>query len=136
MSQEVDPVCGMSVSPETAKFSAQYHDRTYHFCSERCHDRFVADPVAILEPPDPEPTSNDVVYTCPMHPEIEQVGPGTCPLCGMALEPRDAEDLGGEEDDSEYRDMRLRLWVCLLPTVAVFLLAMAEMIFAEACSMC
>ena len=83
-----DPVCGMDVDPHTAKYRAEYSGRTYYFCSAGCRDKFTADPGKYLEPsaaaaPVPEGT----IYTCPMHPEIRQVGPGSCPICGMALEP-------------------------------------------------
>src|SRR5688572_12554325 len=83
-----DPVCGMSVDPATSRHRAEHHGETYHFCSAGCRAKFVTDPEKYLraksEPPKARPGT---IYTCPMHPQIRQEGPGTCPLCGMALEP-------------------------------------------------
>jgi len=120
-----DPVCGMAVDPATATHRAEHHGTTYHFCSARCHDRFVADPAPYLAAkPDaaaaPAPTGN--VYICPMHPQIRQNHPGTCPICGMALEP---ELPGVEEDDNpELRDFSRRFWWTLPLSVLVLALAM------------
>jgi len=85
--KEIDPVCGMEVTAE----SEHHHDhagKTYHFCSQSCHDKFAADPQTYLDKDNStaEPVDEDATYTCPMHPEIEQQGPGSCPKCGMALE--------------------------------------------------
>jgi Cu+-exporting ATPase len=140
----VDPVCGMSVRPKTAAASYEYGGTKYYFCAVGCRDKFAADPERFLlepaavaggltqisraEPPShsalPTPQS-DIEYTCPMHPQIVQLGPGTCPLCGMALEPKEVtlEDL----PDDEYVDMKRRLWISTLLTLPVFLLAMGEM---------
>jgi len=135
---EVDPVCGMRVDPARAAGRHQYRGRTYYFCNPRCRERFVADPERYLEParatvPDhagPRPAlpadPGAVVYTCPMHPEVRQPGPGSCPKCGMALEP-EAATLG-QEDNPELKDMTRRLRVALALTVPVFLLAMADML--------
>jgi Cu+-exporting ATPase len=88
-SDVLDPVCGMQVDPVTAKHRAEHDGHTYYFCSGRCREKFVAAPARYLEKdaasiaPAPEGT----LYTCPMHPEVQQVGPGSCPKCGMALEP-------------------------------------------------
>ena len=82
-----DPVCGMTVDPATSRHRFDYKGETFHFCSAGCRIKFAADPLAYLErnkrpqPAVPEGT----IYTCPMHPEIRQVGPGSCPICGMAL---------------------------------------------------
>src|SRR6478736_9360439 len=83
-----DPVCGMTVNPATSKHRFDYSGETFHFCSAGCKTRFSADPKTFLErralrTDVPEGT----IYTCPMHPEIRQIGPGNCPICGMALEP-------------------------------------------------
>src|SRR5438270_6889138 len=92
----VDPVCGMTVDPATARVSLVHDGQTYYFCCPSCRDRFQADPqrwtAARAEQPPPAPTSTDHFYTCPMHPEVRRHGPGTCPRCGMSLEP--AADAG------------------------------------------
>jgi Cu+-exporting ATPase len=86
-----DPVCGMSVDPHTAKHRAEHNGQPYYFCSARCREKFLADPAGYLAPgaavAKAEPMPEGTIYTCPMHPEIRQVGPGSCPICGMALEP-------------------------------------------------
>ncbi|MGH7863937.1 MAG: heavy metal translocating P-type ATPase, partial [Candidatus Binataceae bacterium] len=120
-----DPVCGMSVDPATAKYSHQHNGASYYFCGARCLEKFKTDPakyaahVAPVAPPAAAPS--DVEYTCPMHPEIIRRGPGSCPICGMALEPRVAT---GEQDDSELIDMTRRFWigaVLTTPLLAVML---------------
>jgi P-type Cu+ transporter len=107
-----DPVCGMSVDPVSAPEGREHAGETYHFCSKRCAERFEAAPANYLgDRPEPAHTEADArIYTCPMHPEIEQVGPGDCPICGMALEPKviSAEDSGPSE---ELRDMTRRFWL-------------------------
>ncbi|MGC1983322.1 MAG: YHS domain-containing protein, partial [Pseudolabrys sp.] len=82
----VDPVCSMTVDPHTAKHRADYHGHPYYFCSAGCRTKFVNGPQKYLDAREPEPVAEDSVYTCPMHPQIRQVGPGSCPICGMALE--------------------------------------------------
>ena len=125
-----DPVCGMDVDPAAAKGgSAEHGGTTYFFCSAKCREKFVADPpsylgarVLVREAGVPAST----IYTCPMHPEVRQVGPGTCPKCGMALEP---EMISLEEQENpELADMTRRFWVSLILTVPVFLSAMSEMV--------
>ncbi len=118
----IDPVCGMRVDQATAKHRHSYRDHEYFFCSAGCREKFAADPERYLRPkaaPQPEAaTSTDATYTCPMHPEIRQRGPGHCPICGMALEP----EAGGEADDSERIAMTRRLWISAalaLPVVAL-----------------
>src|SRR5215831_1095680 len=83
----IDPVCGMTVDPRTAKHRADDHGHPYYFCSAGCRAKFVADPRKYLGPREPESVIEGAIYTCPMHPEIRQQGPGACPICGMALEP-------------------------------------------------
>ena len=126
---EKDPVCGMDVNPETAKHTAEHAGETYYFCSAGCKDKFTAAPAEYLHPTKKKVADkNDTrIYTCPMHPEIEQEGPGSCPKCGMALEPLDGDD-GGEEDTSELDDMRRRFWVSLALTLPIFVIAMGEML--------
>ncbi|RUO98109.1 heavy metal translocating P-type ATPase [Hyphomicrobium sp.] len=124
-----DPVCGMSVDPATAKHSADHGGQTYYFCCAGCRTKFVADPGKYLEPATEaaESLPEGTIYTCPMHPQIRQVGPGSCPICGMALEP---ELVSAEpEPDGELQDMTRRLWVGLALALPVFLLEMGGHIF-------
>jgi Cu+-exporting ATPase len=120
-----DPVCGMDVSLDAGKPTGEHAGTVYHFCSQKCHDKFVANPQRYLSPTpaEVEAAPAGAEYICPMHPEVHQIGPGTCPKCGMALEPVLPEL--DEEDDSEYRDFRRRFWGSLPLTVVVVLLAMA-----------
>jgi Cu+-exporting ATPase len=125
----IDPVCGMRVNPATTQHHATHAGHDYHFCSARCREKFVADPAPYLQPAAATPPSAPVaaapagtIYTCPMHPQIRQVGPGTCPICGMALEP---EMPGLEDDDNpELRDFSHRFWWTLPLTAVVLALAM------------
>ncbi|MBT2142795.1 MULTISPECIES: heavy metal translocating P-type ATPase [unclassified Rhodanobacter] len=123
-----DPVCGMDVDPLTAKHRAEHDGHAYHFCSARCREKFVANPPAYLgDRPAPPAAPPGTIYTCPMHPEIRQVGPGHCPICGMALEPMmptlDADDGG------ELSSMTRRFWLLAALTVPVFALAMGPHLF-------
>ncbi|CAG0983416.1 H+-transporting ATPase [Geobacteraceae bacterium] len=120
-----DPVCGMEVSLDAGKPTAEHAGTAYHFCSQKCYDKFVAAPGRYLSPASAkaEAASAGTEYVCPMHPEVRQIGPGTCPKCGMALEPV-VPELEQEEDDGEYRDFRRRFWGSLPLTVVVVLLAM------------
>ncbi len=90
----IDPVCGMSVSPNDAAGKYEYQGGTYYFCSLGCAEKFRANPARYLESKKPAPlpvaataSGGQAEYTCPMHPEVRQLGPGSCPKCGMALEP-------------------------------------------------
>ena len=86
----IDPVCGMTVDPLKTAHHAEHAGRPYHFCSAGCRTKFQAEPDKYLAPKTLAPApaiSPGAIYTCPMHPEIRQVGPGSCPICGMALEP-------------------------------------------------
>ncbi|HMI53092.1 MAG TPA: heavy metal translocating P-type ATPase [Candidatus Saccharimonadales bacterium] len=129
-----DPVCGMNVAPQKAAGQVEYSGRTYYFCSPRCAERFTLEPEKFLAAaglsaksanpagaPGGAPAAN-VRYTCPMHPEIIQIGPGSCPKCGMALEPMDF--VAGDESDPEYNSMRLRFWVSTALAIPIVLLAM------------
>src|SRR3979409_2347402 len=82
-----DPVCGMTVDPTTSKHRFEHQGATFHFCSAGCRTRFAASPQSYLKPKAAAPAKAGTIYTCPMHPEIRQQGPGSCPICGMALEP-------------------------------------------------
>ncbi len=124
-----DPVCGMSVDPATAKFSAEHAGETYYFCSAKCHDKFVADPAAYLakaEVPSPAATPG-TIYTCPMHPQIRQDHPGNCPICGMTLEPEMPTAQTGPS--AELVDMTRRFWIGTALAVPVFLLEMGSHLF-------
>ena len=118
---ETDPVCGMTVDPRTAGHAA-YQGTTFYFCSEGCRTRFLADPKHYLAPAPKADASDDQIYTCPMHPQIRQAGPGFCPICGMALEPLIASDAA---PNAELADMTRRFWIGLvlaLPVVALGML--------------
>ena len=99
----VDPVCGMTVDPGGAAGFVVHAGTTYHFCSRGCVEKFQADPQRYLAKSAPEPAHSAAKYTCPMHPEIVRDSPGTCPKCGMALEPMMVQ--AESEDDSELRAM-------------------------------
>ena len=117
-----DPVCGMTVDPHTAKHRAEHRGRPYYFCSTGCRSKFIADPQKYLDAHEPAPVAKGSIYTCPMHPEIRQVGPGACPICGMALEPEIATvDTG---PNPELVDMTRRFWIGLVLTLPVFTLEM------------
>ncbi|MBK9452674.1 MAG: heavy metal translocating P-type ATPase [Bacteroidetes bacterium] len=118
-----DPVCGMPVDSHTAKCRAEHDEQTYYFCSAHCHDKFVAKPDIYLAGKTPiEESASDTSYTCPMHPQIRQVGPGNCPICGMALEP--AEVSLDDAPSPELADMTRRFWIGLILTAPVFILEM------------
>jgi len=129
-----DPVCGMMVDPQKAAGKAEHAGKTYFFCSLRCKERFEKEPEKFLAAPGTAgmehahsampPTSAQIIrYTCPMHPEIVQIGPGSCPICGMALEPMDI--VAGEQADPEYDSMRKRLWVGAALSLPLLVLSMA-----------
>src|SRR5262245_26761678 len=85
----IDPVCGMSVDPHTTPHRHTHQGHTYYFCSAGCRTKFAADPARYVSPgaTAAPAVADGTIYTCPMHPQIRQVGPGSCPICGMALEP-------------------------------------------------
>ena len=119
----IDPVCGMSVDPATTAHRATFEHTDYFFCSAGCRTRFVASPKTFLGPKSaPATTVPGTIYTCPMHPQIRQEGPGACPLCGMALEP---EAVTAEAPvNHELIDFTRRFWVGLVLTLPVFALEM------------
>jgi Cu+-exporting ATPase len=119
---EIDPVCGMTVDPQTAKHRADYHGTTYYFCAASCRTKFVADPQKYLGKREPEPVVEGATYTCPMHPEIRQIGPGPCPICGMALEPEMVTADSGP--NPELADMTRRFWIGLVLAIPVMALEM------------
>ena len=117
-----DVVCGMTVDAETTPHHAEYQGQTYYFCSAGCRTKFIADPQRYLgkETKAPAPMPEGTIYTCPMHPQIRQVGPGSCPICGMALEPVSAGEETGPS--AELIDMTRRFWIgaaLAVPTVVL-----------------
>ena len=118
-----DPVCGMTVDPARTPHHVEHAGAAYHFCSAGCRTRFAADPERYLKPKlQAEPVVPGAIYTCPMHPEIRQEGPGSCPICGMALEPEmPTADAG---PNPELVDFTRRFWIGLVLTLPVFLLEM------------
>ena len=119
-----DPVCGMKVDPVTSKHRFDHAGTTYHFCSAGCRTKFSASPESYLKPKAAEPSKPGAIYTCPMHPEIRQVGPGSCPICGMALEP--VEITADAVPNHELADMSRRFWIGLVLTLPVFILEMGS----------
>ena len=146
----LDPVCGMTVNPATAKLHTEHAGTTYYFCSRGCLEKFTADPAQYLQAAsakaeaghgscchhgDDKPKASKAQgaiasgqYTCPMHPEIVRDGPGDCPICGMALEPMTVA--ASDEPNAELIDMTRRFWVCAALTVPLVALAMTRMFFA------
>src|SRR5437870_2424123 len=142
-----DPVCGMSVDPAKAGGKVEHDGKAYYFCSKRCAERFAQGPEKFLAAPGtagmedahapakhtemhhipaaaapPAASAKGARYTCPMHPQIVQIGPGTCPICGMALEPMDV--FAEVEADPEYDSMRRRFWVSVALSLPVLVLSM------------
>jgi Cu+-exporting ATPase len=123
-----DPICKMTVDEATA-LSAERDGETFYFCSDHCRQKFLSAPAA-TKPEETPP--GKAIYTCPMHPEIEQDHPGDCPKCGMALEPKTVTAGTDKEENAELRDMTLRFWIGAVLTLPVFVLAMAHLIPALA----
>ena len=119
-----DPVCGMDVDPHTAKHRAEHAGRSFYFCSAGCRTKFIANPSKYLEPAAAPSASvpEGAIYTCPMHPQIRQAGPGACPICGMALEPELVTATA--EPNAELADMTRRMWIGLALAVPVVVLEM------------
>ncbi len=119
----LDPVCGMTVDPATSKHRYDHEGTTYHFCAANCRTKFIADPPRNLAPAAAPPTAvTGTIYTCPMHPEIRQEGPGSCPICGMALEPEMVTADAGP--NHELIDMTRRLWIGAALAAPVVILEM------------
>jgi Cu+-exporting ATPase len=120
---KIDPVCGMSVDPNNAKHHLEHDGQTYYFCNAGCKAKFLANPSKYLTTEKAvEPVVSGAIYTCPMHPQIEQIGPGTCPICGMALEPQTVSADSGP--NHELIDMTRRFWIGLVLTIPVLVLEM------------
>jgi Cu+-exporting ATPase len=119
-----DPVCGMTVDPHTAKHRHTHEGHPYYFCSARCREKFIAEPAKYLSPETrpAAPVPAGTIYTCPMHPEIRQEGPGSCPICGMALEPEIVS--ADSAPNPELADMTRRFWIGLALALPVFVLEM------------
>jgi len=120
----IDPVCGMKVDPHTARYRHEYQGRPNYFCSAGCRTKFIADPEKYLSPEKQAaaPVPAGTIYTCPMHPQIRQAGPGSCPICGMALEPELVTAETGP--NPELADMTRRFWIGLALTLPVLALEM------------
>jgi Cu+-exporting ATPase len=133
----IDPVCSMQVDPAKAAASVEHGGATYYFCSTHCANKFRQNPESFLKAPDPALTSisppvdktkkDTRIFTCPMHPQIEQVGPGFCPICGMALEPKTIT-LDTAPENPELKDMTRRFWISAVLSAPVFFIGMSEMI--------
>ena len=134
---QLDPVCGMTVDPDHAAGSFEYKGTTYYFCSTHCLHRFRENPESFLTTAAPQPVGITRTakappakagqkYTCPMHPEIIRDGPGSCPICGMALEPLTVSL--EEEENHELKDMTRRFWIAVVLTIPVFVLGMSDLI--------
>ncbi len=122
-----DPVCGMGVSPDTAKGKSDFGGRTYFFCSLKCKGKFDQNPNQYLDPPTrvaapKQSRSETEIYTCPMHPQIREPGPGNCPICGMTLEPLTVT--ADAIHNSEYKTMLTRFWICGALSVPLLFLTM------------
>ena len=125
-----DPVCGMVVDPATAKHRADHMGKAYYFCCTGCRTKFIADPARYLAPKTATAVASvpeGTIFTCPMHPEIRQKGPGTCPICGMALEPETVSL--NDDPNPELADMTRRFWIGLALTLPVFFLEMGAHLF-------
>lgn len=123
-----DPVCGMSVDRASAGNTHRHEGTLHYFCSSKCKDKFTAAPDEYLgDRPDPEPMPEGTIYTCPMHPEIEQVGPGTCPKCGMALEAKGVP-AADEGPNPELVDFKRRFALGAVLTVPLLIMAMGPML--------
>ncbi|MEO6610285.1 MAG: heavy metal-binding domain-containing protein, partial [Aestuariivirga sp.] len=123
----LDPVCGMKVEISPKALHAEHAGHSYYFCGPSCRTKFVASPEKYLDPEKVKAAQaalpKDIEYTCPMHPQVRQLGPGACPICGMALEPVMVSLEQGP--NPELADMTRRFWVSLVLTVPVFILAMS-----------
>jgi Cu+-exporting ATPase len=141
----LDPVCGMTVDPESAAGSFEHKGETYYFCSTHCLRKFREAPEQFLSQSNKSSSNQPVLikgmnaphsstanptreneYTCPMHPEIVRDGPGNCPICGMALEPRTVTL--ADEENHELKDMRRRFWVSVVLTIPLFVIGMSDLI--------
>jgi P-type Cu+ transporter len=126
MKGEKDPVCSMDIDPEKTPYQSTFESQVYHFCSSKCLEKFKMSPELYTNKKENITIQNmpeGTVYTCPMHPEVEQIGPGSCPKCGMSLEPKGAAI---NEDKTELIDMTRRLWICTVLSIPTLLLVMID----------
>ena len=122
-----DPVCGMTVSVKPGGRHTEFQGENFHFCSEKCHTRFAADPwfyASGRAAGRKKAAPANVQYTCPMHPEIVRDAPGACPLCGMALEPM----LPSDEPSEELTDFTRRMWISAVAALPLIILTMGELV--------
>src|SRR5436305_5276838 len=127
-----DPVCGMTVDPARAKHRAEHAGHRYFFCSAKCRHKFAEEPARYVSSPatgfagtvPPAKPGEVVLWTCPMHPQIVRNAPGSCPICGMALEPM--TPAAGDTVNPELRDMTRRFWAGVVLSVPLLAIAMAE----------
>lgn len=141
-----DPVCGMNVNTTKTQHHTRLGDNDYYFCSKGCLEKFKANPGQYTQPlkahscchghhkpastSQPAAGGKDIIYTCPMHPEVRQVGPGTCPKCGMALEPENIAESEGA--DPELKDMTRRFWIAAALSIPLLFLGMGAHITSGA----
>jgi P-type Cu+ transporter len=122
---EKDPVCGMDVDPHTAKHRAEFKGKTYYFCADGCRQKFLNNPAQYTDRTSADAVAPEgTIYTCPMHPEVRQIGPGSCPICGMALEPE--MPTAEPAPNAELADMTRRFWCGLALALPVFALEMGS----------
>jgi len=124
----IDPICGMTVH-EASALRAERDGQTFYFCGDRCRQKFLSTPATAKHEEKPQ---GKAIYTCPMHPEVQQEHPGDCPKCGMTLEPKTVTAGTDDEGNAELRDMAKRFWIGAALTLPVFVLAMAHLIPALA----
>jgi P-type Cu+ transporter len=122
-----DPVCGMTVDPAATEHQASLGETTYYFCSAGCRAKFVAGPERYLNPTPPPEATAGTIWTCPMHPQIRQAGPGSCPICGMALEP--LEPSLEEGPNPELIDMTRRFWISAVLSIPLVILTLGAEVF-------
>jgi P-type Cu+ transporter len=128
VTEVVDPVCGMSIAPEDAAGTADYKGVRYYFCNPSCRHKFDADPEKYVSDRRQRSMSGapgSVEYTCPMHPDIVRNEPGSCPICGMALEPR---EVTGEEVNPELVDMTHRFWTSVGLTSPILMFMVSDLL--------
>ena len=124
----IDPICGMTLD-ETSAIRAERDGQTFYFCSDQCRQKFLSTPATAKHEEKPQ---GKAIYTCPMHPEVQQEHPGDCPKCGMTLEPKTVTVGTDDEENAELRDMTKRFRISAALTLPVFVLAMAHLIPALA----
>jgi len=122
----IDPICGMMLD-ETSAIRAERDGQTFYFCSDQCRQKFLSTPATAKHE---EKQQSKAIYTCPMHPEVQQERPGDCPKCGMSLEPKTVTTGTNDEENVELGDMTKRFWIGAALTLPVFVLAMAHLISA------